>query len=126
MSNFELSLSFYTEFLLFEIEYQRPEDRFAFLNFQGSQLMIEQENGYWDTGPLEYPYGRGLNLSIQIDDLEDVIASLRRHDYPIKLGPELNRYRMDDKILCNRELLVLDPDGYLLRFTQPLDTESTE
>lgn len=88
--------------------------------------MIEQQNGYWDTGPLEYPYGRGINLSIQIDDLEDVIASLSRHNHPIKIGPELNRYRMDDKVLCNRELLVLDPDGYLLRFTQPLDTELDE
>lgn len=56
VSDFERSLSFYTEVLQFGIEYQRPEHRFAFLNFQGSQLMIEQRNGYWETGPLEYPW----------------------------------------------------------------------
>lgn len=85
VSDFERSLSFYTEVLSFMVEYQRPEHRFAFLNFQGSQLMIEQQNGYWETGPLEYPYGRGLNLSIQVDELDDIIEALKRHHHPIKI-----------------------------------------
>lgn len=85
--------------------------------------MIEQQNGYWETGRLEYPYGRGINLSIQVDDLDGVIGSLNRHNYPIKIGPELNKYRMGDRILRHREMLLLDPDGYLLRFTQHLGFE---
>ena len=80
--------------------------------------MIEQQNRYWETGKLEYPYDRGFNLSIQVDDLDNVIDSLERHNYPIKIGSELNHYRMKDRILRHRELLLLDPDGYLLRFTQ--------
>lgn len=88
--------------------------------------MIEQQNGYWETGSVEYPYGRGINLSIQIEDLEDVIASLNRHNHTVKVGPELNKYRMNDQILRHKELLLLDPDGYLLRFTQHLDTQLAE
>ncbi|GMA66032.1 hypothetical protein GCM10025859_64740 [Alicyclobacillus fastidiosus] len=88
--------------------------------------MIEQQNGHWDTGPLEYPYGRGINLSIQVNDLDDVIESVTRHNHPIKIGPELNKYRMDGRILRHRELLLLDPDGYLLRFTQHLGSEQSD
>jgi hypothetical protein len=33
---------------------------------------------------------------------------------------------MDGGILRHRELLLLDPDGYLLRFTQHLGSERTE
>lgn len=82
--------------------------------------MIEQQNGYWETGTLEFPYGRGINLSIQVNELNDLIDSLNRYNHPIKIGPGLNEYRMDDRILHHKELLVLDPDGYLIRFTQHL------
>ena len=46
VSNFEKSLEFYTKILGFKIEYKRNESKFAFLSFQGSQIMIEQ--GYKD------------------------------------------------------------------------------
>ncbi|WP_326492596.1 bleomycin resistance protein [Alicyclobacillus dauci] len=126
VSNFERSLSFYTDVLLFAIEYQRPEHLFAFLNFQGSQLMIEQQNGYWETGTLEYPCGRGINFSIQVDSLDDVVESLNRNNHPIRIGPKVNAYRKGDRILRHRELLVLDPDGYLLRFTQHFGLDEAE
>jgi catechol 2,3-dioxygenase-like lactoylglutathione lyase family enzyme len=124
VSNFERSLAFYTEVLQFSIAFQRPEHQFAFLTLQGSQIMIEQQNGHWDTAPLEYPYGRGINLAIQVDDLDVVIQSLNAQNYPMKFGPKENWYRMKQELLGNRELLVLDPDGYLLRFLQHLGSRS--
>ena len=33
---------------------------------------------------------------------------------------EYERYRQDNKLLENREFLVQDPDGYLLRFSEDL------
>ena len=33
---------------------------------------------------------------------------------------EYERYRQDNKLLGNREFLVQDPDGYLLRFSEYL------
>lgn len=44
VSNFQKSLNFYTNILGFKIEYQRPNPLFAFLSYQGSQIMIQQDD----------------------------------------------------------------------------------
>lgn len=64
--------NFYRE-LRFEIEYERPEEKFVFMSFQDSQFMFEQihDNG-WNTGELVYPLGRGINLSIAVDSIEEL------------------------------------------------------
>ena len=41
VSDLSRSLYFYCEVLGFRVEYQRPEDLFAFLSFHGSQRMLE-------------------------------------------------------------------------------------
>jgi catechol 2,3-dioxygenase-like lactoylglutathione lyase family enzyme len=122
VSDFQKSLDFYTRVLGFKLEYQRQDHDFAFLSFQGSQLMIEQarEDGKWRTGKLEKPFGRGLNLQIEISDLKPLLASLEKNHWPIAFGPEENSYSVQGKELKCRELLVKDPDGFLLRFSQEL------
>jgi len=114
------SLNFYIKILGFKIEYKREESKFAFLSFQGSQLMIEQANDNWNTGKLEYPFGRGINFQIEIGDITPLVNSLKKNNYPIKVEPKDNWYRKDEFLLGNREFLVMDPDGYLLRFSQNL------
>ena len=63
--DFQKSLYFYTEILGFKLEYQRPDPLFAFLSYQGSQLMIQQEDDEeeWHLGKPEYPFGRSLLFS---------------------------------------------------------------
>jgi catechol 2,3-dioxygenase-like lactoylglutathione lyase family enzyme len=119
-SHFEKSLSFYTEVLKFRVEFQRPEHQFAFLSSQGCQLMIEQENPVWKTGKLEYPYGRGINLAMQVDTLGVLLQSLQEHHFPLFADPAEHWYRQGQILLGRREFLVMDPDGYLLRFAQSL------
>lgn len=71
VSDLPRSLAFYCGVLGFKIEYDRPEEHFAFLSFGGSQLMLEQDwqsESPWRVGPLEPPYGRGINLSIECAD----------------------------------------------------------
>jgi hypothetical protein len=41
-----------------------------------------------------------------------------RNNYPIKMEIQENWYRADNKLVGHKEFLVLDPDGYLLRFAQ--------
>ena len=124
VSNFKKSLHFYTQILGFKIEYDRPESKFAFLSFQNSQLMIDQGNNDkkspWYTGKLKYPYGRGIHFQIEIDNLELLIKSLKKHRYPIKKSPEEYWYRKDKLLLGMKGILVMDPDGYLLMFNQDL------
>lgn len=120
VSHLEQSLSFYTEILKFRIEYQRPEHHFVFLSYLGCQLMIEQENAVWKTGELEYPFGRGINLAMLVDTLDVLLESLQQHHYPLFVEPAEHWYQQEQTLLGRREFLVMDPDGYLLRFAQSL------
>ncbi len=126
VSNLEKNLHFYTKILGFKVEYQRPENKFAFLSFQGSQIMIQENNEKWNTGKLEYPYGRGVNFSIDVDDVDAIVEKLKKHKYPIKMMPKENWYRKGDTLLGVKEILVMDPDGYLLRFSQDIGTKHVE
>lgn len=123
-SDFARSLAFYTEILGFHVAYDRPERQFAMLEYQGCQLMLEQANDSWKTGELAYPFGRGINIQMLVEDIGPILTSLEAHRYPVMIGPEEHWYRRDEQLLGQREFLVLDPDGYLLRFAQPLGARS--
>jgi catechol 2,3-dioxygenase-like lactoylglutathione lyase family enzyme len=125
-ANFEKSLSFYIDILGFKIEYQRSERQFAFLSHQGSQIMLEQANDVWKTGELEYPFGRGINFQMLVDDIDKIITSLQAHSYPLMVEPEEHWYRKDRELVGQREFLVMDPDGYVLRFAQDVGTRSLD
>lgn len=120
VSDVAVSLRFYTAVLGFRVEYHRPENRFAYLSYQGSQVMIDQAHGTWETGPLERPYGRGVNFQFLVVDIAPLVEALRSEGYPLMDEPEERWYRTDDVVVGQREFLVMDPDGYLLRFAQSL------
>ena len=119
ISDFEKSLKFYTE-IGFQIEYDRPEKKFALLSYQGSQIMINQHNGIWQTGELNYPLGRGINFQIECHDVPSLIKTIKNHNYQLFQEVEDNWYRQNNTELGCREFLIQDPDGYLLRFSQDL------
>ena len=126
VSDFDKSLDFYTKILGFSIEYSREERRFAFLSFQGSQLMIEDANfanQQYRTGKLEYPFGRGINIQIQAKSIMPIVKRIKKHKYPIWHGVSINWYRKDNILLGNKEFLVKDPDGYLLRIFENIGTK---
>lgn len=126
VSDIKQSLYFYSEILLFKIEYQRPEDKFAFLSLNDCQIMIEEVNGHWNTGELSYPYGRGINFQIVINDIDLLYDSLKKNEYPIEFDIQENWYRAETKLKGQKEFLVMDPDGYLLRFVQILGEKDVE
>ncbi|MDW7616116.1 VOC family protein [Peribacillus simplex] len=121
VSNIRESKKFYLEILGFHLEYERFDDKFAFLSLGESQIMLEEINGSWDTGVLKFPLGRGINFQIDIDDVEKLAAALKRHG--IKLFREMmeNHYESDNEVFVKKEILVQDPDGYLLRFSQSMN-----
>jgi catechol 2,3-dioxygenase-like lactoylglutathione lyase family enzyme len=123
VSNLKSSLHFYIDILRFKIEYKRDESKFALISFQESQLMIEEINDNWTTGKLEHPFGRGINFQIKVENIQPILDNLKGKDYPIFVEPKENWYRKDDLLLGNKEFLVQDPDGYLLRFAENLGTK---
>lgn len=120
VSNIEKSLDFYINLLTFKVKYERKEDKFAMLILGGGEIMIEQVNGYWSTGELAYPYGRGINFQIMVEDVEVIYRRLKAHAYPIKYELTESWYRVDDKLYGQQEFLVMDPDGYLLRLAEDI------
>ena len=123
VSNFQESLKFYTKIIGFKIEYKRDESRFVMLSFQGSQIMIEEINNNWNTGKLEKPLGRGINFQITVDRIQQILDNLKKNNYPIFIEPKENWYCKDKQLLGNKEFLIQDPDGYLLRFFEDLGTK---
>ena len=115
VSNIEESKKFYLT-LGFKIMYERKEDKFCFLELEDNQIMIQELNNNWNTGAMEYPYGRGINISMTIKDVEKMYKNLKKENIKFFLDLEVHEYRVNDEILYDKEFLIQDPDGYLLRF----------
>lgn len=120
------SIQFYVGILGFTINYQRPEAKFVFISYQGSQIMIEEINHHWQTSELEYPFGRGINFQIEVESVDYLRNNLSTNKYPLFKDVMENWYRQEGKLLGNREFLVQDPDGYLLRFSEDLGARDVE
>jgi catechol 2,3-dioxygenase-like lactoylglutathione lyase family enzyme len=109
------SKEFYLEILEFQLVYEHIEEKFAFISLNGAQIMIEECNGHWQTGELEYPYGRGINFQIGVENIESILQNLKKHRIKLFRDSMLNNYSG----FIQKEFIVQDPDGYLLRFSQP-------
>jgi len=118
VSDFERSLKFYIDVLGCKILYDRPEEHFAMLELEGSHLMLEKATGTgrrFSTADMEYPYGRGINLQIQVSNVDFIYQRCLDNDCNITIPIEDIWYRADKCELGNRQFVVLDPDGYVIR-----------
>jgi catechol 2,3-dioxygenase-like lactoylglutathione lyase family enzyme len=120
VSNLDRSLAFWRDLLGFEIAYDRPAARFAYLCRRPVQIMLCEVNGRWETGPLERPYGRGINFQIMVDRIEPLLEALTAADWPLFEEPSESWYRVGGYERGQREFLVQEPDVYLLRFAEML------
>jgi catechol 2,3-dioxygenase-like lactoylglutathione lyase family enzyme len=112
------SLGFYVGVLGFRVRYERPEERFAYLEREGAEIMLEEAAGpgrRFRTAALARPFGRGINLQIRCTDA----AALAGRCKPL-IALEERWYRVGVAERGNRQFVVADPDGYLLRFFEDL------
>lgn len=117
------TLHFYVDLIGFKVVYDRPEDKFAFLELEDVQIMVQEidpDSSKWDTGTLDYPLGRGINFQIDVKNIDEIYNKLKEADYKIFVDMEDHFYRKDDEMLGEREFLVQDPNGFLLRFAQDI------
>jgi catechol 2,3-dioxygenase-like lactoylglutathione lyase family enzyme len=132
VSDLSASLAFYVGLLGFRIEYERPEERFAALSLGDAHVMLEEApslkratpeefaQGHWRTANLERPFGRGLNLEIEVGDIQAIDSRISTGGYPLLLKLHDKSYRVGTECRVVRQLLVPDPDGYLVRLSQPV------
>ena len=120
------SLQFYVHLVGFNVLWERKPEKFAYLDLNGAQIMLE-ENSFdstsertWWTGQAEVPLGRGVNFEITVTDVKAIYIRLNSAEWPIFRQIEDKYYQTGDVQSGNRQFLVQDPDGYLLRFAEEL------
>lgn len=123
VADIKKSLDFWISLIGFRVAYERPEVGFAYLDLDGAQIMLEQYDPLelqWVTGALEAPLGRGINLQIAVDVVEPILHRLAAVQWPLFRTCEDVWYRADAVEVGQREFLVQDPDGYLVRLAESL------
>jgi catechol 2,3-dioxygenase-like lactoylglutathione lyase family enzyme len=117
----ERSLWFWCEILGFRALYRRSEAGFAYLERERAQVMLEQWGSEsWSTGDIAPPLGRGINLQIAASSLQTMLDRLSAAKWPLFAQPAERWYRTGNLESGQRQFLVQDPDGYLLRFAEGL------
>lgn len=123
ITDLDSSLVFWVSCLGFDIAYERPEDGFAYLDLNGAQVMLEQidsDAGQWLTAPLTEPFGRGINLQVDVPAVAPIIQRLGLAGCPLFRECKDTWYRADDVEVGQREFIVQAPDGYLVRLVERL------
>jgi catechol 2,3-dioxygenase-like lactoylglutathione lyase family enzyme len=113
------SLRFYRDVLGFSTLWSRPEERFAFLEREQAQLMLQEARGpgrRLRTAELVRPFGRGINLQIAVSDVNSLYAAVVCAGGHLTVPLERRSYRVGSREIEQRQFVVADPDGYLLRF----------
>lgn len=119
-SDIARSIDFYTRLLGFSVLYDRPEEGFAYLAREGAEIMLERQSGTWSVGALEPPCGRGINFQIEVTSLTPLLEALATEGIALFRPVEERWYRIAEVEGGNRQFLVQDPDGYLLRFFEDM------
>lgn len=122
--NLKESLHFYIDLIGFNVVYERIEDKFAFIEFENVQIMLQEINkseNKWETAKLEYPLGRGINFQIDVINIDKIYNKLKENKYKIFVDIEEHWYRKDNVLMGCKEFLVQDPNGYVLRFSKDLE-----
>jgi catechol 2,3-dioxygenase-like lactoylglutathione lyase family enzyme len=106
VSDLAASLVFYLDVLGFQIEFDRPEDKFVCLRLGEARLMLEEarslskstaaefESAEWRLADLERPFGRGMNLEIEVEDIVATDHRLRERGIAMLLPLHEKTYRV--------------------------------
>jgi catechol 2,3-dioxygenase-like lactoylglutathione lyase family enzyme len=124
------SLRFYADVLQFRILFERSAERFAYLERDGVELMIQEAIGpgrRFRTAPLELPCGRGVNFQLCVEDVDavharavaagiDIVAPIEERWYRFDVAESGGRWQAKGPTEAgNRQFVLADPDGYLWR-----------
>jgi catechol 2,3-dioxygenase-like lactoylglutathione lyase family enzyme len=124
------SLRFYVDVLEFRILFERSAERFAYLERDGVELMIQEAAGpgrRFRTAPLELPFGRGVNFQLRVEEVDvvygravesgaNIVVPIEERWYRVDVAESGGRWQVNGPSEAgNRQFVLADPDGYLWR-----------
>ncbi|ANI31819.1 glyoxalase [Yersinia entomophaga] len=115
------SIYFWCEIIGFSIRYDRPEQGFIYLVREGAQIMLEQYQGdddHWLTAPFGKTLGNGVTFQIEVTEVAPILTRLQQVNCPVFQPCADVWYRANEIEIAQRQCLVQDADGYLLRLAQ--------
>lgn len=119
------SLNFWRNLLGFRVAYQRLEQGFVYLERpEGAQIMLCERSGKWETGPLEAPFSRGVMFQLSVDAIAEPMQRLTDAGWPVHTGPREVWRRHGDREGGRKEIVVQDPDGYLVMIAERIGERS--
>ncbi len=141
VTDLDSSLAFYVGLIGFEVVFERRPERFAYVALDRAELMLQAAEGpgrRFRTAPVARPFGRGLNLQIAVSDVDHVhqavvdvglrlLLDLEERWYDVDVVAPAGKWnRVGPMQTGNRQFVVEDPDGYLLRLFTSLGTRSSD
>jgi hypothetical protein len=91
-----------------------------FVSGKKRHALEELSDEAWQTADLSAPFGRGINLQIEVADVTALHSRVTQARWPL-FAPMTTQWYRDGTIEHGQtEFLLQDPDGYLLRFMQHL------
>ena len=121
VNDYDVAKGFYQDVLGFQLCFERPENRFGYLDLAGAQIMLLERPS--DTAPLPLVTTSRLHFQIEVDALDPLLQRLRDTNHELEQAPYIARYRGEGCVFVQREFFVRDLDGYLLRFFEHLAEE---
>lgn len=128
-SDFARSMEYYTDYIGFEVVQQRGQDPHAYLSLNKAQIMVAHWtfDGSWEPWypkPMEHPFGRGINFQFMVDDVRSLYERVLSNGIKPFLHIHDAEVWRTDCMDTRRQFMILDPDGYLLRFAQSVSTRA--
>ena len=53
------------------------------MQLKNNQIMLEENNDNWNVAKMEYPYGNGINISMSVENVENLYRILCKNQYKI-------------------------------------------
>jgi catechol 2,3-dioxygenase-like lactoylglutathione lyase family enzyme len=98
VSDLAVSLDFYRGLVGFTLVFERPGERFAYLDLEGSSLMLQEAAGpgrRFRTGLLERPFGRGVNFQTVVADVDALFRRVIAAGFELIIPLEERWYEVD-------------------------------
>jgi len=119
VTSFARSLRFYTDVLGFTTMRYEPEQRRAELERDSTTIELAETHLDGPDAPA-YPFGRGATLIIWTQDADSVLSSVEAYGARLQT-PMAEHWHEEDGVRTGHLAFeVQDPDGYRLRFCQPI------